>query len=140
MRVSIPNGLTSHIAAPSQDLPPIHALFHIKFDLKAGYSLAWKRALPGVELDGVVEYKSLPSGLHTVKEDLIYFVHGSYAGLSAFMNVPDGEEQRNARMFAVGVLVPLSLGRLGRSWKHAEGLKALGRCVVLCLSLSMGAD
>ncbi len=25
-----------------------------------------------VELEGVVEYKSLPSGLHKVKEDLMY--------------------------------------------------------------------
>lgn len=27
-----------------------------------------------VELDGAVEYKSLPSGLHNVKEDLMYAI------------------------------------------------------------------
>lgn len=107
------------------DLPPISALFLIDFDVKAGYTIIWKRAVPGLELEGTVEYKSLPSGLHTVSDDLIYFVHdGGHAGLSAFVNTPtDEEETRHARMIAVGVLVPLSYGRLGRAWRHAEGLK-----------------
>ena len=109
--------------------PPISALFLIYFDIKAGYTIGWKRSLPGVELEGVVEYKSLPSGLHTVKEDLIYFVHDDHAGLSAFVNAPASEESRNARMIAVGVMVPLSYGRLGRAWKHAEALKDMARCV-----------
>lgn len=109
------------------ELPSISALFLIDFDVKAGYTIIWKQAVPGLELEGVVEYKSLPSGLHTVPEDLIYFVHEQgYAGLSAFVNAPtDEEESRHARMIAVGVLVPLTYGRLGRAWRHAEGLKAM---------------
>lgn len=116
----------------SPDLPPISALFLIDFDAKAGYTIVWKRAVDGVELDGRVEYKSLPSGLHTVSEDLIYFVHeGTHAGLSAFVNVPcEEEESRNARMIAVGVLVPLSYGRLGRAWRHAEDLKSMAAYVI----------
>ncbi|KAK8126209.1 uncharacterized protein PG998_001968 [Apiospora kogelbergensis] len=112
-------------AAAWADLPSISALFLIDFDVKAGYTISWKASRPGtVELEGVVEYKSLPSGLHTVTDDLIYFVHDDYAGLSAFINAPcEDTEARNARMLAVGVLVPLSYGRLGRAWKHAEGLK-----------------
>ncbi|KAJ3525639.1 hypothetical protein NM208_g11552 [Fusarium decemcellulare] len=108
-----------------QDRPPIDALFLIHFDVKAGYTILWKQSAPGIELEGLVEYKSLPSGLHTVSEDLIYFVHdGGHAGLSAFVNMPcDEEEARHARMIAVGVLVPLSYGRLGRAWRHAEALK-----------------
>lgn len=107
------------------ELPPISALFLIDFDVKAGYTIIWKEAVPGLELEGVVEYKSLPSGLHTVPDDLIYFAHeDGYAGLSAFINAPtDEEESRHARMIAVGVLVPLSYGRLGRAWRHAQGLK-----------------
>ncbi|TLS31265.1 hypothetical protein PpBr36_03718 [Pyricularia pennisetigena] len=107
------------------DLPPVSALFLIEFDVKAGYTITWKKAAPGITLDGAVEYKSLPSGLHTVSQDLIYFIHeGEYAGLSAFVNAKTEEEAtRNARMIAVGVLVPLSYGRLGRSWRHAEGLR-----------------
>jgi hypothetical protein len=116
---------TSANAVP--ELPPIDALFLIDFDVKKGYTIAWQRTAQGVEVDGRVEYKSLPSGLHTVSEDLIYFVHdGAHAGLSAFVNMPcDEEEARNARMIAVGVLVPLSYGRLGRAWRHAQGLKDL---------------
>lgn len=111
------------------DLPPVSALFLIDFDVKAGYTIAWKRAEPGLDLVGLVEYKSLPSGLHTVSEDLIYFVHDAgYAGLSAFVNQPcQDEETRHARMIAVGILVPLSYGRLGRAWRHAEGLKSIAR-------------
>jgi hypothetical protein len=122
LNLDLSNGVTT------MDSPPISALFLIYFDIKAGYTIGWKRSLPGIELEGVVEYKSLPSGLHTVKEDLIYFVHDNHAGLSAFINAPAAEESRNARMIAVGVMVPLSYGRLGRSWKHAEDLKRMARC------------
>ncbi|KAF7553617.1 hypothetical protein G7Z17_g3483 [Cylindrodendrum hubeiense] len=113
---------THHPTAPRS--PP---LFLIHFDVKAGYTIVWKQSAPGVELEGLVEYKSLPSGLHTVSNDLIYFVHdGGHAGLSAFINMPcDEEEARHARMIAVGVLVPLSYGRLGRAWRHAEVLKEM---------------
>jgi len=125
LSVWLPPQSTSPSVLP--DLPPISALFLIDFDVKAGYTIVWKQAVPGLELEGVVEYKSLPSGLHTVPEDLIYFVHdGGHAGLSAFINTPtDEEETRHARMIAVGVLVPLSYGRLGRAWRHAEGLKEM---------------
>ncbi|KAI0380927.1 hypothetical protein F5Y04DRAFT_256294 [Hypomontagnella monticulosa] len=124
LQVRLPSN--PNIATALPDLPPIHALFLINFDVKAGYTISWKASKPGVELEGVVEYKSLPSGLHTVSEDLIYFVHDGFAGLSAFVNAPvDDSEARNARMLAVGVLVPLSYGRLGRAWRHAEGLKTM---------------
>lgn len=109
---------------PTTDLPCISALFLIRFDAVKGYAIRWKRALPGLELEGGVEYKCMPSGLHSVNEDLVYFVHGRHAGLNAFVSVPAADEARGALMIAVGVLVPLSYGRLGRSWKHAENLKA----------------
>lgn len=119
--------LNIEISNTNADLPPVSALFMIYFDIKVGYTIGWKRSLPGIELDGVVEYRSLPSGLHTVEEDLIYFTHDNYAGLSAFVNAPADKSSRNARMIAVGIMVPLSYGRLGRSWKHAESLKDLAR-------------
>ncbi|KAI0429676.1 hypothetical protein F5Y09DRAFT_331656 [Xylaria sp. FL1042] len=123
LQVRLPQS-PSVVALP--DLPPISALFLIDFDVKAGYTISWKASKPDVELEGVVEYKSLPSGLHTVSEDLIYFVNDGYAGLSAFVNAPvQDTAARNARMLAVGVLVPLSYGRLGRAWKHADSLKAI---------------
>jgi hypothetical protein len=107
--------------------PGIAALFVIHFDIKAGYMVTWKRTVPGVEVEGVVEYKSLPSGLHNVYEDLIYFVHEQYAGISAFVKQDADESERNAKMFSIGVLVPLSSGRLGKSWRHAPNLKELAQ-------------
>lgn len=121
MKVRLPEETTS------SEYPPISALFLIYFEPRKGYLISWRKTAPGIDLDGAVEYKSLPSGLHTVKEDLVYFVHEQCAGLSAFVNVASAEESRNARMLAVGVLVPLSFGRLGRSWKHAEHLKTLAQ-------------
>lgn len=59
-----------------------------------------------------------------------YFIDGEYAGISAFLNKLDSASERNARMLAVGVLVPLEQGRMGKSWRHAEGLKDLARCLV----------
>ncbi|OJD13537.1 hypothetical protein AJ78_06021 [Emergomyces pasteurianus Ep9510] len=113
--------------------PCIAAIFLIRFDIKAGYTIKWKRSKPEgtplVVLENVVEYKSLPSGLHNVREDLIYFVHEQYGGISAFVNHPAAESQRNALMMAVGVLVPLSYGRLGKAWRHAAKLKELARCL-----------
>lgn len=93
------------------------------------YTLSWKRSLQDVDLDGV-EYKCLPSGLHGVKEDLVYFVHGTYAGVSAFVQEESDAQHRNANFVAVGALVPLSYGRLGRSWLHAAQLRQLARDVV----------
>ncbi|KAK2747793.1 hypothetical protein FQN57_001823 [Myotisia sp. PD_48] len=119
---SLPAGLA---AAPKGSLPGIAALFLIRFDIRTGYSIVWKQSIPDVTLEDAVEFKSLPSGLHNVDEDLVYFVHNQYAGLSAFYRKPSNEANRNAVMISVGVLVPLSHGRLGRSWKHAAGLKDL---------------
>ncbi|UJO13617.1 DENN domain-containing protein 11 [Fulvia fulva] len=112
------------------DSPPVAAIFLVIFDQKIGYTTAWKRSLPDIDLDGV-EYKSLPSGLHVVKEDLVYFIHGeAYAGISAFVQEEADATQRNANFAAVGALVPLTYGQLGRSWAHAGELQALAREVV----------
>jgi len=64
------------------------------------------------------------AGLNTRR----YFIHDEYAGLSAFINKPDQQSDRSARMLAVGVIVPLEHGRIGRSWRHAVVLKELARC------------
>ncbi|KAK5166565.1 uncharacterized protein LTR77_008108 [Saxophila tyrrhenica] len=106
------------------NLPPLAALFLIRFDQKVGYTIAWKRSVEGLDLDGV-EYQCLPSGLHGVKEDLVYFFHGSHAGVSAFVQGEADESHRHANFMAVGALVPLSYGRLGKSWLHAAGLRRL---------------
>lgn len=111
--------------------PPVAAVFIVIFDLKVGYTIARKRTLPDIDLDGV-EYKSLPSGLHAVPSDLIYFVHdGRYAGISCFIQASADAAQRHASFVAVGCLVSLDKGgQLGRSWMHAEELRTLAKEVV----------
>ena len=56
-----------------------------------------------------------------------YFVHDDHAGLSAFVNKADEQAERAARMVAVGILVPVAHGRMGRIWRHAESLMELAR-------------
>ncbi|RPB13151.1 hypothetical protein P167DRAFT_564667 [Morchella conica CCBAS932] len=124
MRGSTAPGLHMDLLTP--ELPPIAALFVIQFDLKAGYTITWKRTTPNITLDGV-EFKSLPSGLHNLDHDLIYFVHPPHAGISAFIRVPAPSSDRNALQLSIGALVPLSYGRLGRSWRHAANLQSLAR-------------
>jgi hypothetical protein len=52
-----------------------------------------------------------------------------YAGLSAYYRMEAPESERNAKMVAIGILVPSTgrCGRLGRAWDHAPQLKALAR-------------
>ncbi|KAL8852835.1 MAG: hypothetical protein Q9221_002344 [Calogaya cf. arnoldii] len=132
--MSKPKRHSLHLDLPkvnNEEPPQIAALFLIDFDVKAGYTVAWKRSIPGLDIADSVEYKSLPSGLHDVQEDTVYFVHGDdYAGISSFVKGEAGEFERNARMLAVGVLIPLSYGRLGKSWKYADELKSLAKKLV----------
>ena len=61
-----------------------------------------------------------------------YFLHDNeHAGISAFVNKSDLGQERNALMLAVGALVPLSNGLLGRCWKHAGNLKDLAQSVII---------
>lgn len=58
-----------------------------------------------------------------------YFIMSPYAGLSAYYKKEVPESERNARMIAIGLLVPSTgrYGRLGRAWNHASHLKALAQ-------------
>jgi hypothetical protein len=87
-----------------------------------------------VPLEGVVEYKSLPSGLHNVQQDLVYFFHDRFAGVSAFAKGAASEEERNAHFVAVGGMLPLKDGRLGRAWLHAGNLDKLAKYVFITLT------
>ncbi|CAO2652648.1 Nn.00g009310.m01.CDS01 [Neocucurbitaria sp. VM-36] len=118
----------THVDASSESGPPkIEALFLIRFDNKVGYTIAWKRTASEIDLDNAVEFKSLPSGLHAVQNDLVYFTHAGYAGLSAFAKGDAGAEERNANFVAVGILVKNEgrFGRLGRAWLLAGELEKL---------------
>lgn len=60
----------------------------------------------------------------------MYFVHGNHAAVSAFVQGNADAEHRNANFVSVGALVPLSYGRLGKSWLHAAKLKRLAQDMV----------
>jgi len=110
-----------------------------RYDIAISYKIVLTVVLE-MNIAGV-EFKSLPSGLHNVNEDLVYtgqvnsglmgryFVMPPYAGLSAYYKKDDPESERNARMVAIGVLVPSTgrYGRLGRAWNHASQLKSLAQ-------------
>lgn len=111
--------------------PPIAALYLVVFDPKIGYKLAWSRTASSsnLSLDGV-EYKSLPSGLHSVSTDLVYFRHNQHAGISAFQRGEGDAASRGAEFVSVGALVEIGSGRLGRAWGHARGLRELAGGIV----------
>ena len=116
--------------APAPTPPSIAAAFLVNFDHRKGYVLGWHREIEGIQLEGDVELKSLPSGLHNVEEDLVYFVRDDYVGISAYINKPDQQSARNVNMLSVGVLLPLHEGRMGKSWLHAEGLKVVAKKMI----------
>jgi hypothetical protein len=91
------------------------------------YTIAWKRTATDIALDNAVEYKSLPSGLHSLDSDLVYFTHDGYAGLSAFARGNAGAEERNANFVSVGILARRDgeFGRLGRGWLLAGRLEKM---------------
>ncbi|KAF1947562.1 hypothetical protein EJ02DRAFT_449728 [Clathrospora elynae] len=125
---SSPDSSATRVDASSDnDVPNIEALFLIKFDKKVGYTIAWKRTATDIALDNAVEYKSLPSGLHSVQSDLVYFTHEGYAGLSAFAKGAASAEERHAHFVSVGVLVKKEgkSGRLGRAWLLAGRLEKM---------------
>ena len=52
-------------------------------------------------------------------------MHGAYAAVSVFANIPDAEASRNASFYAIVALTPRDGSRLGKVWLHASRLKSL---------------
>ncbi|ODQ78279.1 hypothetical protein BABINDRAFT_40103 [Babjeviella inositovora NRRL Y-12698] len=109
---------------------PIVAMFLVKFDVHTGYSLEWfeKIDVKGPEqysLDNI-EFKALPSGLHTKGSDVIYFVHSKPGqeskidgvdilyGVSVYShNIHDAIHSReDVKMYSLGVLVDPGLNNM----------------------------
>lgn len=96
----------------------IKALFLVQFDVKTGYVIRWStKQHDSISLKGV-EFKSLPSGLHEVEQDVISFVQPKeergnaadfYYGVSVYhQNL--SESMRNGtrddvEMFSLGILI-----------------------------------
>ncbi|ODV96190.1 hypothetical protein PACTADRAFT_33369 [Pachysolen tannophilus NRRL Y-2460] len=56
---------------------PICAMFLCKFDVRTGYKIEWSKTINNkISLKGL-EFKSLPSGLHSISRDVIAFIQQS---------------------------------------------------------------
>ncbi|KAG6329631.1 hypothetical protein ID866_9459 [Astraeus odoratus] len=80
-----------------------------------------------LSVDGV-EFSTLPSGLHLVDRDVVYFTKDTHPGISVFRRRRTSEHgQRGFRLSALGVLVARS--SRPRPWLHVEALNALVDCI-----------
>ncbi|CAG8452843.1 13366_t:CDS:2, partial [Ambispora leptoticha] len=102
------------------------AIFVVRFDTKHGNTIEWQHP-KDFDLNGV-EFSAMPSGLHLMKKDIIYFVRPPYIGLSVYENVPtfDQSQDRGAHMAAVGILVTKTSETeiYGQPWRHVEFLQS----------------
>ncbi|KAL4071859.1 hypothetical protein J3A83DRAFT_4236902 [Scleroderma citrinum] len=102
----------------------IVAIFHASFHPTKGNVVDWcLKASDGLSLDGV-EFSTLPSGLHLVDRDVVYFTKDIHAGVSVFRRRRTSEHgQRGFRLSALGVL--LARSSRPRPWLHVDALNAL---------------
>ncbi|EEB91831.1 hypothetical protein MPER_09746, partial [Moniliophthora perniciosa FA553] len=102
----------------------IVAIFHASFHPTRGNVIDWSlKTSNDVDLDSL-EFNTLPSGLHLVDQDVVYFSKNGHQGVCAFRRVKTAEQgQRGFRLSSLGVLVAKS-GR-PKPWCHVAALKDL---------------
>ncbi|TIA97910.1 hypothetical protein E3P94_02676 [Wallemia ichthyophaga] len=87
----------------------ILGLFVTSFEPGVGNSIIWKYKNPSndedPEMDGV-EYTSMPSGMHLMNSDEIYFTtEGDNHGIAIYRKIPSADQhERGVKMFSVGVI------------------------------------
>lgn len=114
-------GSTNHNVP--QDLVSI---FHCSFHPTKGNVIDWTlKTDEDLDLTNV-EFSSLPSGLHLVEEDVVYFTKGDHQGVSVFRRRETSETgHRGFRLSSLGVL--LTKSSRPRPWRHVSSLKSLIR-------------
>ncbi|KAG8908277.1 hypothetical protein FRB99_007810 [Tulasnella sp. 403] len=99
--------------APTIDPAPVCdlvAAFHTSFHVTRGNTLDWSVSIDdevyGPLLSGV-EFNSLPSGLHSVERDVVYFTKGGLDAVAVFSRKKTAPEtaQRGYQMEAFGVVL-----------------------------------
>ncbi|KAH8113091.1 hypothetical protein DFH11DRAFT_361122 [Phellopilus nigrolimitatus] len=115
------------MSAPAADDDPardVVAIFHASFHPTKGNIVDWAlKADDDISLDGV-EFSVLPSGLHLVERDIVYFSHGAHTGLAVFRRRPTrARAHRGFRLSSLAVL--LRPAPRPRPWLHAAPLRAL---------------
>lgn len=91
----------------------------------SSYSLRWKASSPGISVDGV-EFQCLPSGLHDLETDTVYFTKDNLTGVSVFNKVNASAEDRNANFAAVGALIS-SRDNQSIPWRYVSSLTQVAR-------------
>ncbi|CAI2166077.1 15532_t:CDS:10 [Funneliformis geosporum] len=120
------NALTNDIKqSEDEHASNLIAVYVVRFDTKKGNMIEWQYP-EDFDLKGI-EFQSLPSGLHSVSKDMIYFTRPPFIGLSVFRNEStlDQSVDRGAHMAAVGILVSptTETGLCGRPWNHLTFLQ-----------------
>ncbi|EGO22871.1 hypothetical protein SERLADRAFT_356865 [Serpula lacrymans var. lacrymans S7.9] len=102
----------------------ITAIFHASFHPTKGNIVDWSlKASDGFNLDGV-EFSTLPSGLHLVDQDVVYFTKDGHAGVCVFRRRKTTEHgQRGFRLSSLGILLVKS--NRPRPWRHITALRVL---------------
>ncbi|EJT98131.1 hypothetical protein DACRYDRAFT_118884 [Dacryopinax primogenitus] len=102
----------------------ICAVFKTAFHPTKGNIIEWSvKTSDDISLDGI-EFSTLPSGLHVVDEDVIYFTKGAREGVCVFRRTKtDAEGQRGFKLGALGVLLEESTR--SRPWLHVENLRRM---------------
>ncbi|KZT66324.1 hypothetical protein DAEQUDRAFT_813671 [Daedalea quercina L-15889] len=100
------------------------AIFHAAFHPTQGNVIHWSlKASEDVDLSHV-EYSCLPSGLHLLESDVVYFTKDDHQGVCVFHRQQTAEEgHRGYRLSSLGILLAKSVRP--RPWLHVPALKTL---------------
>ncbi|KAJ4481239.1 hypothetical protein J3R30DRAFT_3465578 [Lentinula aciculospora] len=100
------------------------SIFHASFHPTKGNVIDWSvKASEDLNIDNL-EFSALPSGLHLVEQDTIYFSKDGHQGVCAFRRVKSTEEgHRGFRLSSLGVL--LAKSTRPKPWRHVPALKEL---------------
>ncbi|TRM66558.1 hypothetical protein BD626DRAFT_565660 [Schizophyllum amplum] len=126
-------------AGPSKAKPEypqdLVAIFHASFHPTKGNVIDWSaKASDDIKLDNL-EYSALPSGLHLVEQDVVYFTKDGHHGVCAFRRRRTSEQgHRGFRLSSVGIL--LAKCRRPRPWMHTSALKDLTTMIYARLEAS----
>ncbi|OSX62954.1 hypothetical protein POSPLADRAFT_1169563 [Postia placenta MAD-698-R-SB12] len=104
------------------------AIFHAAFHPTQGNVLDWSlKASEDLDLSHV-EFSALPSGLHLMERDVIYFTKDEHAGVCVFHRQHTTEQgHRGFRLSSLGIL--LAKSARPRPWLHVAALKELFRSI-----------
>ncbi|KAJ7769409.1 hypothetical protein B0H16DRAFT_1411336 [Mycena metata] len=102
----------------------IVAIFHASFHPTQGNIIDWSlKANDDLSLEHL-EFSALPSGLHLVEEDVVYFTKDGQHGVCVFRRRKTVDHgHRGFRLSSLGIL--LAKSARPRPWRHTAALKEL---------------